>query len=81
MQHTNKAHSLLFAQQLLEAHLNQPEEDRIKLFGIGAETLEALFLGTRGSNAKYMQELMGYAVLGNVNYRKSYFPSTVKHTI
>lgn len=74
MQHTSKAHSILFAQQLLEAHLNQPEEDRIKLKGIGAETLEALFLGTRGSNAKYMQELMGYAVLGNVNYRKSYFP-------
>lgn len=74
MQHTTKAHSILFAQQLLEAHLNQPEEDRIKLKGIGAETLEALFLGTRGSNAKYMQELMGYAVLGNVNYRKSYFP-------
>jgi glutamate/tyrosine decarboxylase-like PLP-dependent enzyme len=75
MQHTTKAHSILFAQQLLEAHLNQPEEDRIKLMGIGAETLEALFLGTRGSNAKYMQELMGYAVLGNVNYRKSYFPA------
>jgi glutamate/tyrosine decarboxylase-like PLP-dependent enzyme len=75
MQHTNKAHSLLFAQQLLEAHLNQPEEDRIKLTGIGGETLEALFLGTRGSNAKYMQELMGYAIQGNVNYRKSYFPA------
>lgn len=74
MLHTNKKNSILFAKKLLEAHMNEPEETKIKLQGAGGETIEALFLGTRGGNAKYMQELMQYAVQGNVDYRKSYFP-------
>jgi glutamate/tyrosine decarboxylase-like PLP-dependent enzyme len=75
MQHTTKEHSVLFAKQLLKAHVNEPDNSKIKLEGIGAETLEALFLGTRGSNAKFMQELMGYAIQGNIDFRKSYFPN------
>lgn len=75
MQHTDKKHSVHFAEALLKAHLSQPDESRIKLEGAGAETLEALFLGTRGGNAKYMLELMGFALQGNVDFRKNYFPN------
>ena len=75
MQHTDKKHSVHFAEALLKSHLSQPEEKRIKLEGTGGETLEALFLGTRGGNAKYMLELMGFALQGNVDFRKNYFPN------
>ena len=54
MQHTNKEHSIRFAQQLLRSHLNEPETTRIKLLGKGAECIEALFPGTRGDNFVYM---------------------------
>ena len=74
MQHTDKKNSILFAQNLLEKHLKQPAKKRIKLEGKGAETLEALFPGTRGDNAAKMYELMALAVAGNVEYRKNYFP-------
>lgn len=75
MQHTDKKSSILFAEQLLEKHLKQPAKARIKLAGKGAETLEALFLGTRGGNADMMYEFMALAIRGNVEYRKSYFPN------
>jgi glutamate/tyrosine decarboxylase-like PLP-dependent enzyme len=74
MQHYTNKHSVLFAEKLLDAHVNQPHETRIKLEGSGAETIEALFLGTRGSNAKFMLELMGFALQGNIDFRKNYFP-------
>lgn len=75
MQHTDKKHSVHFAEALLKSHLSQPEEKRIKLEGAGGETLEALFLGTRGGNAKYMMELMSFAMQGHVDFRKNYFPN------
>ncbi len=75
MLHTDKKNSIRFAKHLLEAHLNEPEETKIKLEGSGAETIEALFPGTRGDNFKYMQELMQYAIQGNIDSRKNYFPA------
>jgi glutamate/tyrosine decarboxylase-like PLP-dependent enzyme len=75
MQHTDKKHSIQFAKDLLAAHLKQPDETRIKLEGTSSQTLEALFLGTRGGNAKYMLELMAMAMQGNVDFRKNYFPN------
>lgn len=75
MLHTTKRNSESFAQKLLEAHINEPEHSKIKLEGTGAETLEALFLGTHGGNADFMQALMMLAVKGNVDFRKSYFPN------
>ena len=75
MQHTNKEHSIRFAQQLLRSHLNEPETTRIKLLGKGAECIEALFPGTRGDNFVYMQELMLLALQGNIDSRKNYFPA------
>lgn len=74
MLHTNKKHSIQFAKQLLQAHQNTPEELKIKLQGAGSETLEALFLGTRGDNATILYELLATAIKGNVDYRKKYFP-------
>ena len=74
MLHTDKKHAVRFAENLLQAHLNEPEETKIKLKGLGAETIEALFAGTRGGNFKYMQELMQYAIQGNIDSRNNYFP-------
>ena len=74
MQHTTKKNSVLFARELTEAHINESEETKIKLKGAGVETLEALFLGTHGTNAVLMQELMMLAVKGHVDFRNSYFP-------
>ena len=74
MLHTTKKNSILFARELTEAHINESEETKIKLKGAGVETLEALFLGTHGSNAVLMQELMMLAVKGHVDFRNSYFP-------
>src|SRR4051812_37697891 len=74
MLHTDKKNSILFAKQLLEAHLNEPEETRIKLRGPGAETIEALFLGSKGENAMILYEIMELAIRGNIEYRKDYFP-------
>ena len=74
MQHTTKKNSILFARELTEAHINESEETKIKLKGAGVETLEALFLGTHGTNAVLMQELMMLAVKGHVDFRNSYFP-------
>ena len=74
MLHTTKKNSVLFARELTEAHINESEETKIKLKGAGVETLEALFLGTHGTNAVLMQELMMLAVKGHVDFRNSYFP-------
>ncbi len=74
MLHTTKKNSILFARELTEAHINESEETKIKLKGAGVETLEALFLGTHGTNAVLMQELMMLAVKGHVDFRNSYFP-------
>ncbi len=74
MHQITKQHAEQFSRQLLQAHLNQPDEKRIKLEGPGAETLEALFLGTRGSNAMFLHDLLDRALNGNVQFRKNYFP-------
>lgn len=75
MLHTDKPSSIRFAKKLLQAHLNEPEEARIKLSGQSGEIIEALFPGTRGDNFKYMQEMMHYAIQGNIDSRKNYFPA------
>ncbi|MEO7120192.1 MAG: pyridoxal-dependent decarboxylase, partial [Ginsengibacter sp.] len=75
MLHTDKKHSIRFAKKLLETHLNEPEETRIKLSGESGQIMEAFFPGTRGDNFKYMQELMGWAIQGNIDSRKNYFPN------
>ena len=74
MYHPHNKHSINFAHNLLEAHLNTPEASKIKLEGTGAETIEALFPGTRGGNFKYMMKLMQCALEGNIESRKNYFP-------
>lgn len=58
----------------MEIHSNMSEESKIKLEGNGAESIEALFPGTRGDNFKYLQELMQLAIEGNIQSRKNYFP-------
>lgn len=75
MLHTDKKHAIEFAHKLLKNHLAQPDEKRIKLKGSGAESIEALFPGTRGDNFIYMQELMLLALQGNIDSRKNYFPN------
>ncbi|MFS8083236.1 MAG: pyridoxal phosphate-dependent decarboxylase family protein, partial [Ginsengibacter sp.] len=75
MLHTVKPHSIRFAKNLMAAHNNEPEETKIKLEGVGAETIEALFPGTRGDNFVYMQDLMQHAIQGNIDSRKNFFPS------
>jgi glutamate/tyrosine decarboxylase-like PLP-dependent enzyme len=75
MLHTDKKHSIQFAKDLLAAHLNEPEKDKIKLEGPGSQTLEALFPGTHGGNFKYMLDMMAMAVEGNVDFRNKYFPN------
>ncbi len=75
MLHSTKKNAIAFAKALTEAHINESIETKIKLEGAGVETLEALFLGTHGSNAGLMQDLMMLAVKGNVDFRKGYYPS------
>lgn len=75
MQHPKNKHAQHFANNLLKAHLSEPEETRIKLQGNSGQTIEAFFPGTKGGNFKYMQELMEMAVLGNISSRKNYFPN------
>ncbi len=75
MYHPHNKHSINFAHNLLEAHLNTPEASKIKLEGTAAETIEALFPGTRGGNFKFMMELMQCALEGNIESRKNYFPA------
>ncbi|MBI1779943.1 MAG: decarboxylase [Sphingobacteriales bacterium] len=75
MLHTDKNHSVQYAEALLKAHLNQPEEEKIKLEAAGSQMFEALFPGTHGGNFKYMYELMAMAVEGNVDFRNKYFPN------
>tara|TARA_R110000868_G_scaffold1389_8_gene10725 strand:+ start:4376 stop:6616 length:2241 start_codon:yes stop_codon:yes gene_type:complete len=74
MLHNDKENAIAFSNNLLEKHLKQPEHSKIKLEGKSAETLEALFLGTRGGNAAKMLELMALAIQGNIQFRKNYFP-------
>lgn len=74
MHQLTKPHAEAFAQQLLHAHLNQPTGKQIKLEGDGAETLEALFLGTRGGNAMFLHDLLDRALAGHVEFRQNYFP-------
>jgi glutamate/tyrosine decarboxylase-like PLP-dependent enzyme len=75
MLHTDKKHSVRFAEKLLQAHLAEPEESKIQLKGAGGQAIEALFPGTRGDNFKFMQELMLNAIQGNIASRKNYFPA------
>lgn len=75
MQHPENKHAIIFAKNLLQAHLNEPEATRIKLKGDTAQCLEALFPGTQGGNFKFMMNLMGKAIEGNISARKNYFPS------
>jgi len=75
MLHTDKKNSILFAQHLLETHLNKPAKTKTKLQGSGGECIEAIFPGTRGDNFVYMQQLIQKALQGNVDYRKNYFPA------
>lgn len=74
MHQTTKQHAEIFAKQLLHAHLSQSTEKQIKLEGAGAETLEALFLGTRGGNAVFLHDLLDRALAGHVEFRQNYFP-------
>lgn len=74
MHQVSKHHAEQFARQLLHSHLNLPEEKQIGLGGPGAETLEALFLGTHGSNAKFLHDMLDRALKGNVQFRENYFP-------
>ena len=75
MLHTDKPSSIRHAKLLLKKHLSDPEEKRIKLSGNSGEMIEAFFPGARGDNFKYMQELMQYAIQGNIESRKNYFPT------
>lgn len=75
MLHTDKPSSIRFANHLLKAHLDKAPAARIRLHGSGAESIEALFAGTRGDNFKYMTELMMQAVQAVVDSRKAYFPT------
>lgn len=75
MHQVKKRYAKKFADRLLEMHLSQPDDKRIKLDGPGGEMLEALFLGTHGANAPLMASLLELALHGNVEYRKSYFPA------
>tara|TARA_R110002050_G_scaffold151855_1_gene279067 strand:- start:6335 stop:8587 length:2253 start_codon:yes stop_codon:yes gene_type:complete len=74
MHEISKHHAEQFARNLLHAHRNLPKEKQIGLAGSGAETLEALFLGTHGGNAKYLHEMLDRALKGNVEFRKNYYP-------
>jgi len=74
MHQVSKHHAEQFARQLLEAHKNLPQEKQIGLEGSGAETLEALFLGTHGSNAGFLHDMLDRALKGNVQFRNNYFP-------
>ena len=67
-------HATCFAENLLSAHLLQPIEKQIELSGAGGETLEALFLGTHGSNAMFLTDMIVKSIQGNVEFRKNYFP-------
>ncbi len=67
-------HSALFAKNLLAAHNKIAPSLQIKLQGSGAETLEAMFLGTRGSNAETMSKMLAMALKGHVEFRRNYFP-------
>lgn len=69
-----KHHADQFARDLLHAHLNLNKENRIGLQGVGAEKLEALFLGTHGGNAIHLHDMLERALRGHVEFRKNYFP-------
>jgi len=75
MHQVTRQHAEEFARQLLDAHLNQPKNKQIKLEGDGGETLEALFLGTRGGNGMFLHDLLDRALKGNVAFRQNYFPA------
>lgn len=67
-------HSAIFAKNLLHAHNELPQSEKIELKGSGAEALEALFLGSRGTNASTMLELLQLALKFHVEFRRDYFP-------
>lgn len=73
MIHTDKAHSIRFSHQLFNNFLIEHESARAKLQGKGAEQLEALFLGTHGSNAYYFEEMLLTALKGHIDFRKAYY--------
>jgi glutamate/tyrosine decarboxylase-like PLP-dependent enzyme len=74
MHQVSKHHAEHFARQLLHAHKNLSKEKQIGLDGPGAETLEALFLGTHGGNAKFLQDMLSRALEGHIQFRKNYYP-------
>lgn len=74
MHQTTRKKAEAFARQLLQAHISQPHDRQIKLEGPGSESLEALFLGTKGGNAIYLHELLDRALKGHVQFRQNYFP-------
>jgi len=55
-------------------YATQKDIHKLSLDGDGGETLEALFLSSKGINAKYLIELLLVAVEGNVDCRKNFFP-------
>lgn len=73
MIHTDKAHSIRFSLDLFQNHLHEHENTRAKLQGKSAESLEALFLGTHGSNSFYFEEMLLTALKGNIDFRKNYY--------
>lgn len=75
MIHSVKNHSVAFARELHEVYLNQPESKKIALTPDSAEMLEALFLGTNGTNAPYLKDLLLLALQGHVDFRKGYYPA------
>lgn len=74
MHQVSKHHAEQFARHLLKAHENLPRKKQVGLEGPGAETLEALFLGTHGGNARFLQDMLDQALKGNVQFRNNYFP-------
>ncbi|MBK8053045.1 MAG: decarboxylase [Saprospiraceae bacterium] len=76
MIHTTKPRSIDYAKKLHEHIVNSGSSEKLQLHDRkGAETLEALFLGTKGINSKYLTELLLVAVAGNVYARESLFPN------
>jgi len=74
MLHNEKESALRFAENLLQTHHHLHPSKKIQLGGACAQTLEALFLGTHGTNAAKMYDLMGLAVAGNTEFRNNYYP-------
>ncbi len=75
MHQVTNHHAMKFADKLMESHLSLPADKQVGLGGSSAETLEALFMGTHGSNAMFLTDLVVKAISKNVEFRKNYFPA------